>query len=113
MNGGSSSTPSRCPNLAPTCSDKCCYTDSRSLTDYRSKCYRVFEGAPGPLSTSDYRAYLVKNADSIMESNRTKAEEVVNPCGLSSADDKPETEMEGFDSFYFSQPQAFLGTTEN
>jgi hypothetical protein len=86
---------------------KCCPKDSRMLTDYRSKCYKIFEGAPRPMSTAEYRTYLVEHADSIMESNRARAEEVTNPCAWNAGENASDaTTVDGFDGLFMSWPES-------
>jgi hypothetical protein len=72
--------------------DKCCpmrMNDSRMMTDFRTKCNRLFEGAPetaaASMSSYEYRKYLMEHASQLMEQNRADAEKRVNPCGLSVA----------------------------
>ena len=63
--------------------------DGRMMTDYRSKCNKLFEGAPNQaaasMSSFEYRKYLTEHAAELMEQNRTEAEKRTNPCGISSA----------------------------
>lgn len=86
------------------------------MTDYRSKCLKIFEGAPTDASAGmtsyQYRKYLMDNADSLMEKNRSMAEETANPCGLTpagtaAAPSAAPSSVTGFDGEYATLPQAF------
>lgn len=56
--------------------------DGRHYTDYRPRCAKNFESLPKPMSSFDYRMFLMQNAENIMQSNREHAlkENMCTPC---------------------------------
>jgi len=55
--------------------------DGRNFTDYRPRCMQAEQpGAPTQANSYEYRQFLIKNADSLMKSNRQEAYKA-NMCG--------------------------------
>lgn len=106
---------------ASASSKECCpqrMNGSRAMTDYRTKCKKLFEGVPNADATTmtsfEYRKYLTEQAATIMEQNRVDAEKKLNPCGLVNG---PSTKSAadlggngGFDGGMFASIQEAYGT---
>ena len=56
--------------------------DARHFTDYRPECYvnNLIRMNSGILGSHEYRQYLIKNANKLMDANRQHAQKV-NGCG--------------------------------
>jgi hypothetical protein len=48
-------------------------SDGRHFTDYRPRCFTNYEALAQPMSSYDYRMYLIQNADEIMKKQREEA----------------------------------------
>lgn len=48
-------------------------SDGRHFTDYRPRCFSNFEALAQPMSSFDYRMYLINNANTIIEKQRQEA----------------------------------------
>lgn len=57
-------------------------SDGRAFTDYRPRCAVNYEALPEPLSSFDYRQYLIHHADKIMDQTRfeTFSRNHCSPC---------------------------------
>ena len=57
-------------------------SDGRHFTDYRPRCFTNFESLPKPMSSYDYRMFLMNNADKLIDQHRTDAyrKNLCEPC---------------------------------
>jgi hypothetical protein len=57
-------------------------SDGRAFTDYRPRCAINYESLPEPLSSFDFRQYLIHNADKVMDATRydTYKRNHCSPC---------------------------------
>lgn len=48
-------------------------SDARAFTDYAPRCQANFEALKTPMTSYDYRMYLIHNAEKLMEDNKKAA----------------------------------------